>query len=87
MAARAGVHTHEEWKGMPSRWPGREPVVFNRLGVSPKVPPQCWPTGNNGSSNCWKTSVGEQWFTAAPSFELLKERRCYRQRRPPWKTN
>ena len=76
MAARApGVHTHEEWKGM-SQPVGLvvEPVVLNRLGVFPESATTVLADWQQRLEQLLEDKpVGEQWLTAAPSFELFCE--------------
>ena len=76
MAARApGVHTHEEWKGM-AQPVGLvvEPVVLNRLGVFPESATTVLADWQQRLEQLLEDKrVGEQWLTAAPSFELFCE--------------
>jgi len=76
MAARApGVHTHEEWKGM-AQPVGLvvEPVVLNRLGVFPESTTTVLADWQQRLEQLLEDKrVGEQWLTAAPSFELFCE--------------
>jgi hypothetical protein len=74
MALRApGVHTHEEWKGM-AQPVGLvvEPVVLNRLGVFPESATTVLADWQQRLEQLLEDqSVGEQWLSVAPSFELF----------------
>jgi len=76
MALRApGVHTHEEWKGM-AQPVGLvvQPVVLNRLGVFPESATTVLADWQQRLEQLLEDqSVGEQWLSVAPSFELFCE--------------
>jgi len=74
MAPRApGVHTHEEWKGM-AQPVGLvvEPVVLNRLGVFPESATTVLADWQQRLEQLLEDqTIGEQWLSVAPSFELF----------------
>jgi len=68
-----GVHTHEEWKGM-AQPVGLvvEPVVLNRLGVFPESATTVLADWQQRLEQLLEDQpVGEQWLSAAPSFEAF----------------
>ena len=68
-----GVHTHEEWKGM-AQPVGLvvEPVVLNRLGIFPESATTVLADWQQRLEQLLEDQpVGEQWLSAAPSFELF----------------
>ena len=76
MAPRApGVHTHEEWKGM-AQPVGLvvEPVVLNRLGIFPESATTVLADWQQRLEQLLEDqAVGEQWLSAAPSFDVFCE--------------
>jgi hypothetical protein len=76
MAPRApGVHTHEEWKGM-AQPVGLvvEPVVLNRLGIFPESATTVLADWQQRLEQLLEDqAVGEQWLSAAPSFDEFCE--------------
>jgi N-6 DNA Methylase len=68
-----GVHTHEEWKGM-AQPVGLvvEPVVLNRLGIFPESATTVLADWQHRLEQLLDDQpVGEQWLSAAPSFEVF----------------
>jgi hypothetical protein len=68
-----GVHTHEEWKGM-AQPVGLvvEPVVLNRLGIFPESATTVLADWQQRLEQLLEDqTIGEQWLSVAPSFELF----------------